>query len=310
MLVPAFLAQQTSNYVQFLFAKGAINPAASGTNINQKIYYTFGANRQWYQMNNAPKQTFANFSYTIRPPRSYSYWQNIGALVERDQAGIQSNNSFYVSYTIHLLLRKNLVASFGVYAGFRQFLQSPGIIDPNDPVNQKSTYMTYSYPDVIPGLRISGRKFFFDICARQVSIEKQEDFFKHTQIGSPTRLYPTLFMSLGKVYPITDDWSAVPSVASYCTITGIPSINPTLMFYYANRFGLGIATRNISFVSGIFQVRVLENLSIGMCYSYTTSRANVVAPNSYEIMVGVAPMGLGGKPVKKHSIAKCPTLEF
>src|SRR6185312_4834740 len=118
MLASSVFAQQSSNYVQFLFAKAAINPAASGTNINQKIYYTFGANRQWYQLNNAPRQTFANFSYTIRPPRSYSYWQNVGALVERDEAGIQANNNFYLSYTIHLLLKKNLVASFGVYAGF------------------------------------------------------------------------------------------------------------------------------------------------------------------------------------------------
>jgi hypothetical protein len=117
-------------------------------------------------------------------------------------------------------------------------------------------------------------------------------------------------MSTGKVYAITDDWSAVPSVASYWTMTGIPSLSPTLMFYYGNRFGFGVATRNISFVSGIFQVRVLENLSIGTCYSYTTSRFSTAAANSYEIMVGVAPMGLGGKPVRKHSIAKCPTLEF
>jgi len=302
--------QQTSNYIQYIFGKGAINPAASGVNINQKYYYTFGGNRQWFQLDNSPKQTFANFSYTKRPPRSYSYWQNFGALVERDQSGVISNNSFYVNYTIHLLLRKNFVTSFGVYAGFRKFFISPGSIDVNDPVMQNASYYNYSYPDFIPGFRIANKKFFFDIVARQITIPSQKDIFSGRHVAGPSRLNPSIFMSYGKVFSISDDWIMLPSLSINGQILSIPTINPTLMFYYSNRFGLGLASRNLSFASAIVQFRILQNLSVGLAYSYSINKISAVAPHNYEIMVGVAPMGLTEKHPGRRSVAKCPALDF
>jgi len=303
-------SQQTSNYIQYIFNKAGINPAAAGTNINQKYSYTFGANRQWFTMDNSPKQNFANFSYTIRPPRSYSYWQNVGAMIEHDESGIMSNYGIYLNYTIHLLLRKNLVASVGMYGGFRKFYLSNGFIDPNDPVMQKPSAYAFAYPDMIPGLRLSNKKFFFDLSARQVTINKMGDPFGHRRIGSSSILYPTLFAAYGVVIPVGDYMVMMPSVALNMAILSVPAFNPTLMFYYRNRFGFGVATRNISFISGIFQVRVLENLSIGLAYSYTTSRISSASPNSYEIMMGVVPMGMGGKNIRGRSVAKCPVMDF
>jgi type IX secretion system PorP/SprF family membrane protein len=306
----ASFAQQTTNYIQYVFGKGAINPAASGVNINQKYYYTFGGNRQWFQLDNAPKATFANFSFTKRPPRSYSYWQNFGVLVERDQSGLMSNNSFYLSYTIHLLLRKNFATSFGVYAGFRKFYLSPGVIDPADPVLQNSSYYAYSYPDLIPGFRLANKKFFLDIVARQVIIPAQKDVFSGRQVAGGSRLNPTLFIAYGRVFSVSENWIMLPSVSINGAILSIPAISSTLMFYYSNRFGLGLASRNLSFLSAIVQFRVLQNLSVGLAYSYSINRINTAAPHNYEIMVGVAPMGLAEKHQGRRSVAKCPGLDF
>ncbi|MBA3663564.1 MAG: PorP/SprF family type IX secretion system membrane protein [Bacteroidetes bacterium] len=302
-------AQQTPNYVQYIFNKSGINPAASGVNINQKYNYTFGGNRQWIDFNNAPKQTFANFSYTIKPPRSYSYWQNIGGMVERDQSGNISNNGIYLSYTIHLLLRKNLVTSFGIFAGMREFYLSPGLIDPMDPIAKSGTFRTLVYPDLIPGMRLSSKKFFFDISARQVSINKQQDF-KGNMLGGPSRLNPTFFVAYGRVFPVNDYMIMLPSIAVNMALVGVPAISPTLMFYYSNRFGFGASMRNASFISGIFQVRIFQNLSIGLSYSYSTNKVGFAARNSYEIMVGVVPMGLSDKNIRGRSVAKCPGLDF
>lgn len=303
-------AQQTTNYIQYIFAKGVVNPAASGTNINQKYYYTFGSNRQWVNFDNAPKSNFGNVSFTIRPPRSYSYWQNVGVTIENEQSGILTYNGFYANYTIHLLLRKNLIASFGVNAGFRKFFLSNGLIDPNDPVLQKTTSHSFAYPDIVPGFRLSNKKFFFDISAKQISINQQKDPFTNHQIGSPSKLNPTIFMAYGRVFPISENWIMLPSVGINMAFISPPSVAPTLMFYYANRFGFGLAARNLSFTSAIFQVRILENLSVGLCYSYSINETNVAAPNSYEIMIGVAPMGLGNKTKGRRSVAKCPALDF
>lgn len=302
-------SQQTTSYVQYIFNKAGINPAAAGTNINQKYYYTFGANRQWISYDRAPKETFVNFSVTLRPPRSYTYWQNVGVMVERDESGYLVNNGIYLNYTIHLLLRKNLIASFGVFAGVREFLLSPSLLDPNDPIARINTYRTLVYPDVIPGIRLSNKKFFFDLTAKQVTIYQQQDF-KGKGIGGPSRLNPSLFISYGRVFSLGDYWLMLPSVAVNMQLFGIPAINPSLMFYYYNRIGFGAAMRNTDFISGIFQVRVLQNLSVGFAYSNSTSSIAHAARNSYEIMVGVVPMGLGEKFKGGRSVAKCPALDY
>jgi type IX secretion system PorP/SprF family membrane protein len=306
---PFIKAQQTTNYIQYIFNKAGINPAAAGTNINQKYYYCFGGNRQWLGFDNSPKATFVNFSYTIRPPRSYSYWQNVGVMVESDQSGAISNAGFYANYTIHLLLRKNLVTSFGIFAGARQFFISPGIIEPNDPIYRNGNYKTLVYPDLVPGMRLSNKRFFIDICARQLTVIKQEDF-KGNGIGGPSYLNPSIFFAYGQVFPVSEDMIMLPSVSVNMAIFGPPSISPTLMFYYGNRFGFGASARNATFLNGIFQVRIFENMSVGLAYSYSINKVGSAARNGYEIMVGVVPMGLGGKFVGGRSIAKCPVLEF
>ena len=102
-------SQQTIVYTQNAFNKAGLNPAASGTEINRKLYYCFGANRQWFGFDNSPKQNFVNVSYTIRPQRSYRFWQNVGVYVDDDQGGLIGNPGVYGNYILHLQIKKKLV---------------------------------------------------------------------------------------------------------------------------------------------------------------------------------------------------------
>src|SRR5687768_8878142 len=98
-------AQQTIMYTQYVFNKAGMNPAASGVDINQKYYYAFGAGRQWVEFSNAPKTNFVNFSYTIRPPRAYRFWQNASIYLDNEDAGLLGNSNAYLGYTFHALIR-------------------------------------------------------------------------------------------------------------------------------------------------------------------------------------------------------------
>src|SRR5436190_7475909 len=118
-------AQQTIMFTQYTFNKAGMNPAASGTDMNQKYNYVFGLNRQWIDFDNAPKTNFFNFSYTIRPPRGYKFWQNAGLYVDNEDAGLMTNGGVYLTYTIHTLIRKKTVLSFGLFAGARRYARSP-----------------------------------------------------------------------------------------------------------------------------------------------------------------------------------------
>jgi hypothetical protein len=149
-----------------------------------------------------------------------------------------------------------------------------------------------------------------DIAARQVSVGRQADYFSDKNIAGGSTLNPTIFMAYGMVFGISDHWVMLPSVALNWALPSIPVFNPTAMFYYNNRIGLGVATRNLTFAAAIFQAKIVKNLSVGFSYAYTTNLARHVAPNTYEIMVGVAPMGMSERQRGRHSVAKCPALDF
>jgi type IX secretion system PorP/SprF family membrane protein len=300
--------QQTISYIQFTFNKAGMNPAASGTAPHQKYYFAFGAGRQWIAFDNAPRQNFVNVSYTIRRPRSYSMWQNVGIYVDTDDAGLLGNSGAYGTYAIHFLLRRKLILSYGVFAGIRRYERSTAFFDVNDPVVAKSGVGALAYPDIIPGFRITSDVFFFDASVRNLTINRQKDYFSGNGIGGPSILFPTLYTAYGVRRPITDLFLVLPSAALTLPLPGVPLVDLNLMFYYANRVGAGVALRNLGSASAILQVRLLQDITAGFAYSYPLNNLRHAAPMSYEIMIGVVPYGMDTKPVGAHSVARCPTL--
>jgi type IX secretion system PorP/SprF family membrane protein len=296
-------------FTQYTFNKAGMNPAASGTDIEKEIYYSFGANRQWTSIDGGPKQNFFNLSYTIRPPRSYKRWQNVGVYYDSDESGLLGSIGIYGNYTVHYLIRKRMVASFGVYGGIRKYTRSLGGFDPSDPAVNKTKSSLLIYPDIIPGARLSDKKYYVGLSVRQLSIYKLQDF-KGRKIGSPSKLKPSIYFEYGRFVTLTDNILMMPSVAVNTPLLGLPLVDADVMFYIVNRVGLGAGIRNTSFVSGIFQIRFLENLTAGFAYSYPVNNMRYAASTSFEVMVGVVPMGMSNRISGRHSIAKCPVLSY
>jgi hypothetical protein len=82
------------------------------------------------------------------------------------------------------------------------------------------------------------------------------------------------------------------------------------MLYYNNLFGVGLTSRNVNFIGGVFQIKLLKNLAIGMAYSRSINKLSYASPNGFELMAGVTPMGLNTKFTGNRAIAKCPAVEF
>ncbi len=302
-------AQQTNMYTQYTFNKAGLNPAASGTEVNQVYFYAIGLNRQWVGFDYAPLQNFFNFSYTLRPPRSYKHWQNFGFYVDNDQGGMIVNTSAYLSYTYHLLLRKTTILSYGVYAGIRQFSKSTGAFDANDPAVQKNKSDLFLYPDIIPGFRLTSKKIFMGVALKQITITRLKDF-KGREIGSPSKLQPTIFFDYGHKISLSDHLLFMPSIAVNMPLIGPPNIDANVMYYYNNRVGAGVGLRNLSFASAAFQIRFWENLSAGFAYSYPINKMRLSNQNSFEIIIGIVPNGMEAKTTGRNTVAKCPSLSY
>jgi type IX secretion system PorP/SprF family membrane protein len=302
-------AQQTMAFTQFAFNKAGMNPAASGTMMDQKYFFCAGLRRQWSTFDNSPKQNFVNFSYTRRPMRSYRYWQNYSFYADNDEAGLLGNSGVYLGYSMHWLLRKKHLLSFGLYGGLRIFQRNTGGFDMSDPAVMNSPNTILLYPDFIPGVRFTDHRTFVGASIRQVTINKQRDR-KGRSIGTSSTLQPTVYLDWGRKIPITDRLLAMPAAAVYLPVVGLPVIEANLMYFYATRIGMGLGLRNASFASAILQIRFLENFSAGFSYSYPLNATRFTGGHTFEFMVGIVPYGMESPMNAGHSVARCPNLSY
>ncbi|MBI3519718.1 MAG: PorP/SprF family type IX secretion system membrane protein [Bacteroidetes bacterium] len=302
--------QQTPQFTQFTFNKYGYNPAAAGINRNSGIEVVLGTRRQWVGFEHAPVTNFLSINYTIRPQRSYRLWHNVGAYVTKEQAGIYRNEGYYLSYALHLPISKRYTMSFGLFAGVRNLALDRNMISMSDPV-YKATYSGYfvAYPDFIPGIRIYSKKIFFDVSVQQLYKNRQVQGDK--QIGNKSVLTPQLYTSFGKRFFLDNGLTVVPAVNIHTSFINIPSVELNVMAYYAKRIGIGATLRNKDFISGIFQIRFLKNLTAGFAYDYSINRLNSTAANSLEVMIGLTPMMTAMDANKgRNSVAKCPNFDF
>lgn len=310
LLSQILFAQQTVQFTQYTFNKYGYNPAAAGSNINSGLEVILGGRQQWIGFENAPASNFLSANYTIKPQRSYKRWHNIGIYMGREKVGLFRNENYYLSYTLHLPLNKRLTMSFGIFAGVRNMAFDGKRISIDDPV-YGSSYSNYflMYPNFIPGIRLYNKKSFLDISIHQIYKNRQVQGNK--QVGSKSVLVQQLYVSLGRKIVLENSVILIPSINIHSSFINIPSIEGNLMAYFKKRIGVGVTLRNKDFVSGIFQIRFLKNLTAGFAYDYSINKMKAATPHTVEFMLGLTPMMTNMLDDKgKHSVAKCPDFDF
>ena len=291
-------AQQFPQYTQFIFNKIGYNPAASGTAVNAPYEIIFGGRSQWIGLTNNPKSQFVSFNYNFVPHRSYHHWHNVGAYIDQDQTGNFVHNDIWLSYTHHLLINRKMILSAGIFAGIKQFRLTLNNLDKNDPAVQKSAGSVLAYPDIVPGIRLSGKKFFVDFSLQQISVFKQKGI--GGQIGSPSKLQTHYNFSIGKK-GILNDFNAVTlAINMRGSFIMLPSVELNIMDYYNKRIAFGASIRGKNFLAAIVQFRLLGNLNVGIAYDLSINRMLRAAPNTVEVMISISPI-FGGDMTEKRS---------
>jgi len=306
LLSSALLAQQLPQYTQFIFNKAGYNPAAAGSSLKSPTEIIFGARTQWIGVNNNPKVGFLSANYTFIPQRAYKNWHSAGVYIDQDRNGVFVDNSMYLSYSFHQLITKKTVMSVGVFAGLKQFYLNTSLLDRNDPVVAGSSKSFLAYPDVIPGIRLSNKKFFADLSLWQVTLFRQKGYFSSKQIGSPSALPLHYIFSVGRKFTLPLDNKLMVALNMRGTYKSIPNLELNVMNYWYQRFAYGFSIRQNSFIAGIFQIRVVNNLVIGFAYDMSINKMLKPALNTVEIMIGVSPVfGTSGERKQKSSVDDC-----
>ncbi len=285
-----FQAQQLPQYTQFLFNKAGYNPAAAGTSLKHPYEIIFGGRTQWIGVSNNPKSAFLSANYTFIPERAYRNWHNAGIYIDQDRHGVFIDNSIYLSYAFHQFISKKTVMSVGVFAGMRQFSLNTTLLNRSDPAVANNSRSLFAYPDIVPGIRLYNSRFFVDFSLWQLSIVSQKNYFTGKQIGSPSRLPLHYIFSAGRKFSLPFDNKLLISVNMRGTYKTIPSLEINFMNYWYHRFAYGFSVRQRNFVCGIFQIRIVNNLIVGLAYDLSISRYYRAAPHTAEIMIGLSPM--------------------
>lgn len=295
-------AQQFPHYTQFLFNKIGYNPAASGTSVNAPFELVAGGRTQYIGLKNNPKSQFVSFNYNFIPQHGYNKWHNVGVYIDQDQNGVFVKNDVWLSYTIHLLATKKMILSAGIFAGIKQFKLSAGQLDRNDPAVAKSSSAVLAYPDIVPGVRVTSKKFFADFSLQQVTMFSQKGI--GGQIGSPSKLRPHYNLSAGKKIKWNDFNTFLIATNIRGNFLGAPSVELNLMNYYNRRFAMGLSVRNVNFICGIIQFRFIHNVNVGLAYDLAIGKMLRAAPHTAEVMLSFSPL-FGGEPGPEKTVSRC-----
>lgn len=302
----ALLAQQLPQYTQFIFNKTGYNPAAAGSSLKSPTEIIFGGRTQWIGLNNNPKVAFLSANYTFIPKHAYKNWHSAGVYIDQDRNGVFVDNSIYLGYAFHQLITKKTVMAVGVFAGLKQFYLNSSLIDRNDPAIASSARSFLAYPDVVPGIRISNKKFFADLSLWQVTVFRQKGYFSSKQIGSPSALPLHYIFSIGKKMSLPFDNNLMVAVNMRGTYKTIPNLELNVMNYWYQRFAYGFSIRHTNFIAGIFQIRIVNNLVVGFAYDMSVNKLFKPALNTVEVMIGISPVfGTSGERRQKSSVDDC-----
>ena len=126
------LAQQSSQYTNFIKNYIAFNPAAVGS--VKCIELNFGHREQWRGIDGAPVSSFANFQGKIGVNKFN--FHGLGAVVETDDTGPLSHTSLSLAYSYHMRTSRKGMLAMGMSLGFTQYRIDYGamtFVDYNDP---------------------------------------------------------------------------------------------------------------------------------------------------------------------------------
>jgi type IX secretion system PorP/SprF family membrane protein len=262
----SFAAQAQFNPLQTQYVSNplVINPACAGE--QGYMSATFSARKQWLGFNGAPE----TFVFTAHTPVKNLH-HNIGLLAAQDNIAVTHRTEVRVVYAYRILTR-----SVNFSAGI-----SPGIELVRNNWNEVITNTSgdaafasaerFSRFAIHYGLYLNAKHFFVGASGRAVmnaSISDQPlQLFGGVRWGDAERVQLTV-STLGRMM-----------------MNGFYQADVNVNCLLRNRIGIGFGYRHKDAVTGILQVKLNDQLTIGYAYDYTTSSLQRYSSGSHEMLL-------------------------
>ena len=208
----------------------------------------------------------------------------VGAYVFQETIGSFSWFGGYLSYSYHLMITRDIIASLGIFAGIKQF--SVGGLEfvqsPSDALGGESRKYV---PDGNVGVWVYSDYFFAGAAVNQIFQSK---------LASPNPIalgdigkFNHYFLAGGYKFEMDYELALVPSVMIKAVNLTSFQFDVNLKLRYKDIIWGGLSYRHQDAVAVLAGFTVSQRLDFGYSYDFTTSRISNPLAGSHEIIVGL-----------------------
>ena len=267
-------SQQDSQFTQYMYNTGTINPAYAGSRGILSINGIYRS--QWVGMEGAPE----TLTFSLNSPVGLK-GVGLGANFYSDKIGpsVESNLTADFSYTIRVSPLTKL--SFGLKGGINILdidVNKLDIYNPND-VNLLSTNV--KSPVVGVGLYLHRDRWYLGLSSPNILETEHYDEIAVSTATEKAHLY----IIGGYVFDLHEDIKFKPALLTKM-VSGAPlSVDFSANFKYQEKFILGMAYRYDVTLSGLAGFQINDNLMLGYAYDYDTTELGNYHSGSHEIFL-------------------------
>lgn len=272
------LAQQDSQYTQYMYNTVSVNPAYAGSRGVTSVFLLH--RNQWVGLDGAPVTNV----FSINKPVSKTNL-GYGISLVNDRIGVSDNNTFSADVSYSIPLSNSYKLSFGVKASANWLSVDYSrltIRHPDDIVlSQQNEIESQFSPNVGIGMYWHSPKNYIGISIPNFLETKRYN----DNISSTAKDKMHIYLIAGRVFDLNSDWQFKPAILTKL-VQGAPlQIDFSANFLFNQKFTFGAAYRLNAAVTGLVGFQVNEAWQIGYSYDTETSKLSNYNSGSHEIFL-------------------------
>ncbi|MEX1382110.1 type IX secretion system membrane protein PorP/SprF [Lutibacter sp.] len=267
-------AQQDPLYTQYYNNFSLINPAYSGS--HGLFTATANIRSQWAGEAGSPETQ----SLSLHGPAGKNV--GLGLSIVNDKVFVLSETHVYADFSYSIHMGESATMAFGIKAGgsfLNVDLLELGI--END--NLFSENLNEFNPNMGAGIFYYTDRFYASLST--VNILQTKHYNKSNAVVSSASDEMIFYLSSGYVFDLSDDFKIRPSFMLR-GVDGAPlSTDISASILWLDKLEFGISHRIDESISGLFQLRLTDNLKVGYTYDAITSNLSNYNNGSHEFSI-------------------------
>nr|WP_299172865.1 type IX secretion system membrane protein PorP/SprF [uncultured Allomuricauda sp.] len=274
------IAQQDSQYTQYMYNTQVINPAYAGT--RETLSFGILGRTQWVGFEGAPQ----TFTFTANAPIGLYNSMGLGLSIVHDEIGpaVESNITVDYSYTIDVSATGRL--SFGLKGGIDVLdvnFNKLDLEDSNDP-NFQNNIDQKLQPQVGAGLYFNTERFYAGLSVPNFmnTSHFDENTLEDSEVASVAVERLHYFLILGHVFDLNRNLKFKPATLVK-TVSGSPlQLDISANFMLNEKFVLGASYRWDASISAMTGFQISRSIFAGIAYDYQSTDIEAYSNGSYE----------------------------